>query len=64
MKVALEVAESGKSEAADDANDRGGVGVKALGHGAHAEENVFAWMLKNRADKFLALGAEQFDALR
>src|SRR5580704_11167987 len=64
VEVALKIAVAGKTEAADDANDGGGVGVKALGHGANAQEDVIARMLENGPDNFLALGAEEFDALR
>jgi hypothetical protein len=62
--MALKVAIAGKTEAADDANDSGGIGFEALGHGADAKKDIIAGMLKNRANNLLALGAEQFDALR
>jgi hypothetical protein len=64
VEMALKVAVAGKTEAANDTNNGGGVGLETLGHGAHAEEDVIARMFENRADNFLALGAEQFDALR
>src|SRR5208282_2501603 len=62
--MALKVAVAFEAEASNDANDGGGIGMQALGHGAHAEQNVVARMLENGADDFLALGAEEFDALR
>src|SRR6266851_2543141 len=54
---------TGKAETADDAHDSSGVGVQSLGDGANAQQNVFARMLENRANDFLALGAELLDAL-
>ena len=64
VEMALKVAVAVKTEAADDANDGGGVGLEALGHGADAQEDVVARMLENRTNDLLALGAEEFDALR
>ena len=62
--MALKIAVAGKTQAADDAHDSSGVSVQALGHGAHTEKDVFARMFENRANNLLALGAEEFDALR
>src|SRR5579863_1411269 len=62
--MALKIAVALEAEAADDANDCGGIGFEALGHGAHAEKNVVARMLEYRPNDFLALGAEEFNALR
>jgi len=64
VEMALKVAVAGKTEAADDANDGGGVSLEALGHRADTEEDVVARVLENRANNLLALGAEEFDALR
>jgi hypothetical protein len=64
VEMALKITVAGKTEAADDPNDRGGVSFEALGHGADTKENVLTGMLKNRANNLLALGAKEFDALR
>jgi hypothetical protein len=63
VEMALKIAVTGESQAADDAHDCSGVGLKALGHGADTEEDVLARMLENRANNLLALGAKEFDAL-
>lgn len=64
VEMALKITVAGETEAADDANDGSGVGVKAHGHSAHAEENVIAGVLQDGADDLLAFGAEELDALR
>ena len=63
VKMALKIAIAGETETANDANDGSGVGFKTLGHRTHAEEDVVARVLENRANNFLALGAEEFNAL-
>src|SRR5436309_340332 len=60
----LEFAVAAESEPAHDAHHCGGVGLQPFGHGANTKQHVFARVLENRANDFLALGAELFDALR
>src|SRR6266404_2083898 len=60
----LELAVTSEAEAADDAHDGSGVGAQALGHGAHAQQDVFARLLQDGADNLLAFCAESFDAFR
>src|SRR6266852_704513 len=60
----LEFAVTSEAEAAHDAHDGGGVGAQALGHGAHAQQDVFARLLQDGADNLLAFCAELFDAFR
>src|SRR5579885_3145146 len=62
VQVALEFAVAAEPKPADDAHDRGGIGSQALGHGANAKKHKVARMLENRADHFLALGAELVNA--
>ena len=64
VEMALKIAVTGESQAADDAHDCSGVGLKALGHSADTEEDVLARMLENRANNLLALDAEELYALR
>ena len=64
VQMTLKLAVAGEAESADDANNRRGIRPQALGHGAHAEQHVFAGVLENRPDDFLALDAELVDALR
>jgi hypothetical protein len=64
VEMALKVAIAGKTEATNDANDRGRVSFEALGHGADTQKDVVARVLENRANNLLALGAKEFDALR
>src|ERR1700723_2182695 len=59
----LKFAIAGKTETANNAHDRGGIGVQALGHRPDAQQHVFARMLENGANDFLALGAEVIDSL-
>ena len=64
MQMMLKLTVVGKAEPSNDAHYRGGIGAQAFGHGAHAEENVFARVLEYGANNFLALGAEVVDAFR
>jgi hypothetical protein len=64
VEVMLKFAVTSKAKTANDAHNRGWVGVQALGHGADAEKDVFAGMLENGANDLLALGAEMVDAFR
>src|SRR5437899_8679516 len=61
--MTLKLAVAPKSEPADDAHDRRGISLKARRHRPHAEENIFARVLQDRPDNFLALDAEFIDAL-
>src|SRR5258708_2771211 len=54
---------AGEAEPSNDAHDRGGGGVQALGHGANTEQHVFARMLEDRANDFLPLRAKLLDTL-
>src|SRR5713226_1810924 len=63
VQVMLKFAVGGEAEASNNAHDRRGVGAQALGHGANAQEDVFARMLEDGANHFLALGAELLDTL-
>src|SRR6266478_6730841 len=60
----LELAVASEAEAADDAHDGSGVGAQALGHGAHAQQDIFARLLQDGADNLLAFCAELFDTFR
>src|SRR6266404_1844809 len=60
----LELAVTSEAEAADDAHDGSGVGAQALGHGAHAQQDVFARLLQDGTDNLLAFCAELLDAFR
>ena len=39
------------------------IGVQSLGQRAYAQKDVFARVLKDRSDNFLALGTEKLDSL-
>jgi len=63
MQMALKFAVTAEAKPTDNADHRGGIRLKAHGHGAHAEEHVLAGVLKDRTDNFLALDAELIDPL-
>src|ERR1700756_3080554 len=46
MQMMLKLTVVGKAKPSNDAHYRGGIGAQAFGHGAHAEENVFARVLE------------------
>ena len=62
MQMALKFAVAAKAKPAHNPHDGGWVGAQALRHGAHAKQHVFAGMLEDRADNFLPLDTELFDA--
>ena len=53
MQVMLEIAVTGKAQAAHDADDRRRISLQALRHRTNAQQHVFSRMLKNRPDDFL-----------
>src|SRR5713226_1648340 len=63
VQMALEFAIASEAKSADDTNNRRGIRMETLRHGAHAQENVFARMLKDRPDDLLPLDTELLDAL-
>ena len=62
MQMVLKLPIAAKAESTNNAHDGGWVCVQAFGHGAHAEQHVFAWMLEDWADNLLPLDAELIDA--
>ena len=62
--MVLEIAVAGKTESTDDSDNRRGIRLETLGHGAHAKEHVFARVLEDRPDNFLPLDTELVNALR
>jgi hypothetical protein len=54
----LKFTEIGEAENADDTDNGGGVGVKALGHVAYAEQDEAARLLQDWPKDYLPLGGE------
>lgn len=61
--MALEFTVTDEAEPANDSNDSCRIRMEALGHGADAKQNVFAGMLEDGPNDFLAFDAELADAL-
>jgi hypothetical protein len=64
VEVALELFVILEAQAMDDTYDCCRIRVEPLGQRAHAQEHVFARMLENWTNDFLAFGTELLDSLR
>lgn len=60
----LELAIAFKTESMNDADDGGRVALETRGKSAHAQKDIVARMLEDRANNFLALFIELIDTLK